>query len=138
MLKISYDADNETHAGEVSVDIFEDLSLIFLQAVVKSGSQKFVDQTINFCKWMENPRTNYIINIFKRNYDRYNKKLLECPIKKGFYVAAGPRERLTNAAGVFPSFLPIKGNITVLQILRAKVGKTMQHLTRTTNVYELG
>lgn len=138
LVKISYDPENETHFGQVSVEFFEDLKAIIVQAVVKTDSNKLLlDQTINFCKWMDNRKQSYLINFFKKYYEKYNPLLLKCPIKKGFYIAAGPRERITNAESFLPSFLPLKGNITVLKIIKAKVEKMVQHVIRATNIYEL-
>lgn len=137
LLRIRYDADNDTHAGRSYVEFFEDLSLITIQAITRSETQTFLDQTINFCSWMKNRKTNYLIALFKNYYEAYNPKLLTCPIKKGFYIAAEPRRKLTDAESFMPSLLPIRGNITVLKIVKAKINKTMHHLIRATNIYEL-
>lgn len=137
MLNTSFDPENDTHLGQVSVEFFEDLQAISMQFVVKTDSQKLIDQTINFCKWMDNRKQNYLINLITKYYDKYNQLLLKCPIKKGFYIAAEAREKITSAEGFWPSFIPIKGNITVLKIVKAKVNKAMQYLTRSMNIYEL-
>lgn len=137
MLKISYDPENETHSGRTYVEFYEDLTMITIQAITATESQKLLDQTINFCKWMENRKTNYLINLFKNYYASYNPKLLKCPIKKGFYIAAEPRKKITNAENMVPSFMLTKGNITVVKIAKARVNKTMHNLIRATNIYQI-
>ena len=127
----------QTYCGRSYVEFYEDIPMVTIQAIAKTESRKLLDQTLNFCKWMENRKTNYLISLFKNRYEAYNPKLLRCPIKKGFYIAAEPRQKITNAEGFVPSFMLTKGNITVVKIIKGKVNGTMHNLVRATNIYEL-
>lgn len=137
LLNVSFDAENATHSGKSYVEFFEDITEIKIRGITKSGNQKLLDQTIDICKWLQNPRTNFLISLFKHYVNAYNPELLQCPIKKGFYVAAEARERISNATTFFPSFIPLRGNLTVIKIASGRVKSTMHHLIRATVVYEL-
>lgn len=137
LMKIIFEPNNETHFGVMSAEFFQDLTMLSVQFLVSTTKKKYVDQTLNLCKWMENKRTNYLINFFKNYLEKsFNPKLFNCPIKKGFYIVAKAREK-PNPENFVPSFIPMKGNVTIVIIYMTRLAKQMQPLLRLTETFDL-
>lgn len=135
-LRLNFDPKNETHLGKISAEIIQDLSFLTAQFKVDVSKQKYIDLTVDFCQWLQNRRINYLINVFKNYFDKFvDPKLLKCPIKKGFYIAATARKIQKNLETFVPSFIPLKGNLTLTVIMKAKVDKKLQHLCSVIEVY---
>lgn len=137
-MKIHKDFDNETHSGEITVDVFQELPVVFFRIIAENPKQKFIDQTVNFCKWCKSRHTNFLIKMFTNYYEKYsNPELMECPIKKGFYIILKAREIITKPHDFLPSLLPLKGNITLILSLKVRIAGKTQDLSRSTKIYEL-
>lgn len=85
---------------------------------------------------MEDSRTVYVLTIFRSLFEKnYNPKLFICPIEKGFYVVAEPREYLTNSESFLPDFVPLRGNLTVRSVIVATIAsKTEPVITITETI----
>lgn len=109
--------------------MFEDLPQITVLVTIESPTQKFIEQTINLCDWMEDPRTAYLLSIFRNYFEKhYNPKLFVCPIEEGFYVVAEPREYLTNVESFLPAFIPLRGNVNVKLEIETTISSKVEHV----------
>lgn len=127
---------NDTHFGRVVMDVLIDISVVIVTVKMEAGKKVFVDQTINFCKWTEKPKTNYLVDAFRNYYQKqFNPLLFQCPLKKGKYVAAEDRQ-IPNIGLMLPKFVPKIDNVTFILTVKSKVGNKLQPVFRTTEVYE--
>lgn len=131
---------NETHYGVVNFKIHQDLKILLCHVIATSSNRTFLDQQINLCKFFKNQRVFLYISIFKNYYAKYfNPKLLECPIKKGFYRGVEPRPIVKdlNEYGFAPSMVPTKAVFNITSITKAKIGKGFKRIYTSTWMVEL-
>lgn len=128
---------NETHKGEVFVDIKADLPVFIVHIKVESVERKFIDHTTNLCKWNENRCGNFLVQMFDTVIDKYyNKILFQCPLKKGLYWAVKPRAKQMNTNDIIPAFVPLKGSVNFTVRARTLIKKRPISLFNTTHIYE--
>lgn len=122
------------------MEIFQDLPIISSRFIIETTERRIIDHVFNLCQWLKNPKGNFFIGLFEKYYKEViNPKLLQCPFKKGRYVAVRAREKNFQASEVqksAPVYLPTKGNITIKSINKVKIGKIMKNLANITEVYE--
>jgi Protein of unknown function (DUF1091) len=137
LINVTFIPLNDTHHGEVRIIILKDLTSINLQVVFETPEQKFIDHTTNVCKWLKNRRGNFMVNAFMNYFDKhYNLGWFQCPLKKGSYLLAKPRENEMKADGIMPSIVPLEGNITFTMNIKAIIGKKIYSLVRTVEVIQ--
>lgn len=69
------------------VETFKDITLVMVYGKAEVDGMKPFEQSVNFCKWMKNPRVSDVITIFQRFYqDLIDPGLLQCTVKKGKYI----------------------------------------------------
>lgn len=136
-VKINFGPKNETHLGAVYLEVFKDISNGFGRGIVETPDRKYVDMTINACKWLKNQRVNFLIYVFENHVKKhYNPELFKCPLKKGKYIMTEAREIITNPEGYVPKFIPMIGNITLTGMARTLINKKFVSLGNITETYE--
>lgn len=131
---------NETHHGAVNFKIYQDIPILLCRMTATSSNRTFVDQQINLCKFFKHQRAFFVTSLFKNFYSKYyNPKLLECPIKKGFYHGVDARPRVKDLSEYVdtPSMVPSKAIFNLTSILRAKIGKGFKQIYSATWMVEL-
>lgn len=127
---------NETHFGRVVFDVRSNISVIIITLKLEAKKKTFVDQTVNFCKWVGKPRLNYIVDAFRDYYQKqFNPLILQCPVREGIYVAAEDR-LIPNIGLLLPKFVPKIDNITFTLTVKSMVQNKLQPVFRITEVYE--
>jgi hypothetical protein len=137
LLNVTYKPNNQTHYGRILIDFYQDIPSIYVRILLSSQGKSYIDQTINFCKWQKNPRIDFLVTYFEEQYKKVvNPKLLQCPIKKGFYLAVGARLISLEASGLFnvPSFIPIKGTFNFSKIMKTKISGKIQPFYMTSQI----
>lgn len=136
-MNLTIDDSNKTHYGAMYMDFYQDISVIIMRFKLEAKGQKFIDQAIDLCKWIKNPKSNYLINIFKSYFRKsFSSTLFDCPVKKGFITAAVPREKTIDASNFFPSFVPIAGNFTLTITFQTRIKSKVENLFRTVEMFE--
>lgn len=117
----------------ITVESFKDITNAFARLIVETSERKFIDGTFNVCKWFSQQRINYMKTMFEKYFDASVKK---CPWKKGNYSVAGVRTYNTDVTDYIPSFIPVKGNVTLKIKANTRVGNRIISLGNLTEVYE--
>jgi hypothetical protein len=124
ILNITVEPGNKTHEGRMLFDLYQDLPTVIVRIILTSGGTTFIDQNLDYCKWLKYPRVGFIIEYFDNRYRQFiNPKLLDCPIKKGFYVGmeARPTGKKAQDYATLPSFIKIQGTYNYTQVLKTKI-----------------
>lgn len=137
LMNLTIDSNNKTHYGAIYMDFYQDFTSILFRFKVEVNRQKFMEQAIDLCKWAKNPKSSYLINLFKSYVKKFfNEKLFDCPYKKGFLIAAVPREKTIDATSFYPSFVPVSGNLTLTIIFQTKILGRIENLFRTVEMFK--
>jgi hypothetical protein len=138
LLNVTNEPMNQTHIGRIFMDFYQDISTIFVRLVVTSEGTTYVDQNINFCKWLKNPRVGFIVTYFENRCRKLmDPQLLNCPIKKGFYLASiakTVRNDLKNFLNA-PSFIPLKGTFNFTKVLKTKIKNKIRPFYMTSEIF---
>lgn len=85
---------------------------------------ELLKRTLNFCSFMKAGKQNFITNVFINHIlSVVNPDLLKCPIKKGSYMAAGPRLKQTNEMMTLPPFVQTGQEVNFLVIFKSIINK---------------
>jgi Protein of unknown function (DUF1091) len=137
LINVTFFPSNDTHLGEVRIEILKDLISMTAQVIFETPERRFIDHTTNICKWLKNRRGNFMVNGFMNYFDKhYDLGWFQCPIKKGSYLLAKPREIEMKTDGIIPSIVPLKGNITFTMNIKAIIGKKIYSLVRANEVIQ--
>lgn len=131
------DPKNGTHFGRISIDVFQDLNGVMFRVTLKSSEITYMDHTANYCKWLNNRKSNFFANYFMENYEKNsNPNFFKCPIRRGFYVILEPREIPTVSGGIAGKRSFLRGNLTITLRFHAKVASKMVFLFESVEVLE--
>jgi hypothetical protein len=139
LLNVSEEAANKTHFETIHVEIFRDVDSLFPHYILSFSGKTFVDQRYNYCKFLKNPRNGVVINFLKEFNELADPRLLECPIKKGKFVALKPRRIPSNFHDLIalPQFLPLKGIFNFTLILKTKIRGKLAPVYQKVQVIEI-
>lgn len=136
-VKATFEPHNDTHLGAIYLEVYKDLKNGIFRGIVKAPDRKYVDSTINVCKWLKNPRINFLIYVFENYIKKFcNPERIKCPLKKGKYVLIGTREMITNPESFLPTFIPRVGQITVTVRARTLIEKKSVSLGNVTETFD--
>lgn len=117
---------NETHLGEMKVEVLHQLSQIKMHFLVTSGTSTYFDHTINICKLQREKNSNlFIKRYFERNEKVLDLSFVKCPMEVGTYVIR-KCQKAPNSVMNMPAFVPVNFKATVKYHLTAKVNRKVE------------
>lgn len=136
-VKVTFEPYNDTHLGAIYLEVYKEITNGFVRAIVKKPDRKYIDSTVDVCKWLTNPRINFLITIFENYVKKHsNPELFKCPLKKGNYTVIGTREIVNNPDSYIPTFIPMIGKISVTVMAKTLVNKKFVSLCNVTETFE--
>jgi hypothetical protein len=112
-----------------------------MRMILSTSGKIYVDHNINACKWIENMRINFVIEVFKSMFEKYfDPRVLTCPIKRGRYMALAPRPMpvsLGEFTKAWPVFIPFKGEFNYTVVIKTKVRGKLRPFYMATYLFEV-